>query len=63
MVVESVFTERSVERVVAGAFVSLSLNTGLFPCRVMPKILEISIHRAALFGTQHLKNRGSFFYM
>ena len=60
MVVESVFTERSVERVVAGAFVSQSVNTGLFPCRVIPKILENNIHSAALFGTQHLNNRGSF---
>ena len=60
MVVASVFTERSVGRVVAGALVSV--NTGLFPCRVMPKILKIiSIHSAALFGTQHLKNRGNFF--
>ena len=61
MVVESAFTERSVGRVEAGVLVSQSVNTGLFPCRVMPKILEISIHSASLFGTQQLKNRGSFF--
>ena len=60
MVVENMFTERSVGRVVAGAFVSQSVNTGLFPSRVVPKILENSIHSAALFGTQHLNNRGSF---
>ena len=61
MVIESVFTERSVGRVVAGAFVSQSVNTGLFPCRFIPKILENSIRRAASFGTQHLNNRESFF--
>ena len=61
MVVESVFTERSVGLVEAGAWSRSLVNIGLFPCRVMPKILEISIHSAALFGTQHVKNRGSFF--
>ena len=61
MVVENVFTERSVGRVVAGVLVSQSVNTGLFPYWVITKILENSIHSAALFGTQHLKNRGSFF--
>ena len=60
MVVESVFTERSVGRVVTGAFVSQFVNTGLFPSRVIPKILENSIHSAVLFDTQHLNNRGSF---
>ena len=54
------FTERRVGRVVDGAFVLQSVNTGLFPCRVVPKILENSIHSAALFGTQHLNNTESF---
>ena len=49
--VESMFTERSVGRVVVEAFVSQSVNTGLFPCRVILKLLEKSIHSAALFGT------------
>ena len=60
MVVESVFTERSVGRVVVGAFVWQSVNTSLFPSRVIPKILENSIQSAALFGTHYLNNRGSF---
>ena len=60
MMVESVLTERSVELVVVGAFVSQSVNTGLFPCRVIPKILENKIHSAALYGTWHLNNRRSF---
>ena len=51
MVVERVFTERRMGLVVVGAFVSHSVNIGLFPCRVMPKILENKIYNAALFGT------------
>ena len=58
MVVESVFTERSDGRVVVGAFFSQSVNTDLFPCGVLPKILENSIHSAALLGTQHLNKKG-----
>ena len=60
MVVESVFTERSEGREVAGALVLQSANSGLFPCRVISKILENSIRNAALFDTQHLNNSGSF---
>ena len=63
MMVEGVFTERRVGRVVVGAFVSQSVNTGLFPCRVIPKIFNNGIHSAALFVTQHLNKRGSFSWM
>ena len=54
------FTEQSVGRVVVGAFVSQSVNMGLFSCRVIPQVLENDIHSAALFGSQHLNSRGSF---
>ena len=54
------FTERSVGREVVGAFVSQFVNTGLFPCRVTPKILENRIYSAVLFGTQHLNNGFSY---
>ena len=55
MVVESVFTEQRVGLVihVVGAFVWQPVNTDLFSCLVISKILENSIHSAALFGTQY----------